>query len=72
MRVHPGVKLPLSMRRLLQVVTRSTRGEISARIDFTSVLNAEAKFNIGANSVRFQRVTAISFYAVLYFVCAML
>ena len=39
--IHPGVKLPLSMRKLLQVVTCCTSGEISPRGDFVSVLKTE-------------------------------
>lgn len=50
-RFGPRVKLHLSMRKVLEVVTYSTEGEISAGGDFTSVLKTEAKFHPGANSI---------------------
>ena len=65
MRFHPRVKLPLSMRKRLQVVARSVESEISFQGDFsnfiTSVLKTEAKFQPGANSLCFQCVTQTNF-----------
>ena len=48
--IHPGVKLPLSMRKLLQVVTCCTSGEISPRVILSPSYRRE-KFHPGANSV---------------------
>lgn len=51
--------LPLSKKKPLQVVIRSTRIEISHRVDFAPVLKRVVKVHSGANSLRFQHVTAI-------------
>ena len=65
-RFRPTVKLFLPL-----VVIRFTRGEISPYRDFTSVLKTGVKFHPGANSVWFQRVTAINVQPGLI-LCAML
>ena len=62
MRFRQGVILPLSMKKHMWVVTRSNRGEISPRGDFTSVLKTKAIFHPGINSVWFHSVTAINFH----------
>ena len=62
MRFPPRVKWPLSMRKLLWVVTRCTRSKISFQGNFTSALKTGAKFHSGANSLCFQYVTATNFW----------
>ena len=61
MRFCLRVKLLLSLWKPLQVVTCSTRSEISFRGDFTSALKTGAKFHPETNSLRFQQLTATNF-----------
>ena len=63
--IHPRGKLPLSMRKLLQILTCFTQGEITSQGNSTCVLKTGAKFHPRATSVWFQRVKAI-------FVCTVL
>ena len=53
---------PVYEKTYVSRVTRSNRGEISPRGDFTSVLKTKAIFHPGINSVWFHSVTAINFH----------